>query len=284
MSLDANPRFCYLSPRAGARHAVAESCRNLACTGARPLAATNCLNFASPENPETMWQFSEVIEGMAEACRMFDTPITGGNVSFYNETNGRGIFPTPVMGVLGVLDRVADACPSAFRNEDDLVFLVGSTGADLGGSVYLEFRGLPLSGPCPEVDLEQERVLQRLLVEAVSDGLVHSAHDLSDGGLAVALAECCLVSGLGFDGKLSTVLRPDHFLFSETPGRVLVSIGPKMKQQFESRFARLGTMLLGQVAGNGRIELEINGTPRIDLNVHDLAETWHGGLERALAH
>ncbi len=280
MSLDANPRFCYLSPREGARHAVAESCRNVACTGARPLAATNCLNFASPENPEIMWQFAEVIEGIGEACRKFDTPITGGNVSFYNETRGQGILPTPVIGVVGVMDDVAKACPSAFRSAGDLVFLVGNTGADLGGSVFSELLDLPLAGPCPKIDLQHEKDLQESLIQAIAEGVLRSAHDLSDGGLGMALAESCLGSMLGFEGSLATPLRPDHFLFSETPGRVLVSVEEGKRSQFEARFDELKTTFLGRVVANPTVQLEMNGWLRLDLALRDMEDAWKTALGR----
>ena len=280
MSLDANPRFCYLSPREGARHAVAESCRNVACSGARPLAATNCLNFASPENPEIMWQFAEVVEGIAEACEKFDTPITGGNVSFYNETRGQGIFPTPVIGVMGVVDEVEKACPSAFQNAGDLVFLVGSTRAELGGSVYSELLGLPLAGPCPKIDLQHEKDLQDALIKAISADLLSSAHDVSDGGFGITLAESCLGSNLGFEGSVATSLRPDHFLFSETPGRVLVSIQEGNRQQFEARFQHLEITFLGKVVADPTVKLAINGQPRLDLGLREMKDAWQTALAK----
>ncbi len=228
MSLDGNGRYCYLSPREGARLAVAESCRNLSTVGALPVAATNCLNFGNPERPEIMAQLVEAIEGMGEACRFFDTPITGGNVSLYNETLGEGIYPTPVIGVVGVLKTGAPV-GTAFRQPGRTVMLLGGLGlADetrFGGTQYAKVILNQLWGLPPALDLDRERRVQEAIRELVNGGLVDSAHDLSDGGIAVGLAECSFGSHIGARLDLDSELRPDLLLFHEGPSRVLLSTG-----------------------------------------------------------
>ena len=227
MSLDGNGRYCYLSPREGAMLAVAESCRNLSTVGARPVAATNCLNFGNPERPEIMAQLVEAIEGMSEACRFFDTPITGGNVSLYNETLGEGIYPTPVVGIVGLLKTTAPA-GSAFRNVRRSLVLLGGLGAcdevRFGGTQYAKVILKQLWGLPPALDLDREKRVQDAIREIVSAGLAESAHDLSDGGLAVAVAESAFSSGaIGARIDLDSDLRPDLLLFHEGPSRILLS-------------------------------------------------------------
>ncbi len=207
LSTDGNGRWCYLSPRIGAMHAVAEAARNVACTGARPIAATNCLNFGNPEKPEVMWQFSEAIDGIAEACRALDTPITGGNVSFYNETLGKPIYPTPILGVLGLLEDADDALGSGFRNEGDLILLLDGAArvrvaffeqqAEFASSEYAKIVHGMVAGSPPAIDLAAEKRLIDCLVNLASERAIVSAHDVSDGGLAVTLAECCFTSEAG---------------------------------------------------------------------------------------
>jgi phosphoribosylformylglycinamidine synthase len=230
MSLDGNGRYCYLSPREGAMLAVAESCRNLSTVGALPVAATNCLNFGNPERPEIMAQLVEAIEGIGEACRYFDTPITGGNVSLYNETLGEGIYPTPVIGIVGLL-KTGPPVGIAFRNPARTVMLLGGFGASdekrFGSTQYAKVILGQLWGLPPALDMDREKRVQNAIREIVNEGLVESAHDLSDGGLAVALAECAF-GGVGAliildaDPRHSDG-RPDLLLFHEGPSRVLVS-------------------------------------------------------------
>jgi phosphoribosylformylglycinamidine synthase len=226
ISLDGNGRYCYLSPRGGAMLAVAESCRNVSTVGAVPVAATNCLNFGNPERPEIMAQLVEAIEGMAEACRFFDTPITGGNVSLYNETLGEGIYPTPVLGVVG-LKKTAVAAGIAFRHAGRAVMLLGGLGSTdevrFGSTQYAKTIVNRLWGLPPALDLAQEKRVQEAIREIVNAGLAESAHDLSDGGLAVALAECACSTNVGARIDLDSDLRPDLLLFHEGPSRVLVS-------------------------------------------------------------
>ncbi len=227
MSLDGNGRYCYLSPREGAILAVAESCRNLSTVGARPVAATNCLNFGNPERPEIMAQLVEAIEGMGEACRFFDTPITGGNVSLYNETLGGGIYPTPVIGIVGLM-KTAEPTGVAFRNAGRSVILLGGVGASddtrFGSTQYAKVIAKQLWGLPPALDWEREKRVQDAIREIVNEGLAESAHDLSDGGLAVTLTECSFgPAAIGAQIDLSSDLRPEVLLFHEGPSRVLLS-------------------------------------------------------------
>jgi phosphoribosylformylglycinamidine synthase len=227
MSLDGNGRYCYLSPREGAQLAVAECCRNLSTVGAEPVAATNCLNFGNPERPEIMAQLVEAIEGMAEACRFFGTPITGGNVSLYNETLGEGIYPTPVMGIVGLL-KTAAPVTIPFKSPGRAVVLLGGIGgcdeARFGGTGYAKEILKQLWGLPPALDLDREKRVQSAIREIVAAGLAESAHDLSDGGLAVALAECSFGSAeIGAAVDLDSDLRPEVLAFHEAPSRILIS-------------------------------------------------------------
>jgi phosphoribosylformylglycinamidine synthase II len=227
MALDGNGRYCYLSPREGARLAVAEACRNLSTAGARPLAATNCLNFGNPERPEIMAQLAEAIEGMAEACRFFDTPITGGNVSLYNETLGEGIYPTVVMGIVGTLN-TAPPMPIPFQNVGRTIMLVGGVGTSddtrFGSSQYVKEIVKDLWGLPPALDMEYEQRTHYAIRRMIDDGLIESAHDLSDGGFGVALAECCFgPAEIGAQIDLSSHLRPEVLMFHESPSRILIS-------------------------------------------------------------
>src|SRR5437764_8933346 len=195
MSLYGNGRYGYLDPHRGAMLGVAEAARNVACSGARPLAATNCLNFGNPERPGIMWQFAKAVEGIGAACRALDVPITGGNVSLYNETDGKAIYPTPTIGVVGLLEDVDRVLTRRFQESGDIVILLGEGRGELGGSEYLELAHGLVQGPPPAIDLRAERALQDLVVALASDRLIRSAHDCADGGLAVTLAECCFGSG-----------------------------------------------------------------------------------------
>lgn len=307
LTLDGNGRYCYLNPRAGARLAVAEACRNLVVTGALPIACTNCLNFASPEHPEVMWAFSEVIDGMAEACTIFETPVTGGNVSFYNETEGRGVYPTPVIGMLGVIEGVnyfpthhgnAERRPSSrsplpitpwFKSEGDLIVLLGRTGDDLGGSEYLAWIHGVVGGDVPALDLRQERAVQRACLAAIGEGIIKSAHDCSDGGLAIALVECCFSShrreAIGADIVLTTegVLSPISLLFSETPSRILVTIAPEDLAALE-RIARswhVPYTVLGRVGGT-HFRITVDGKRVINASIRELEAIWYNVLPEYL--
>src|SRR5215203_3392797 len=234
MTLDGNGRYCAANPREGVKLIVAEAARNVVCVGARPIAITNCLNFASPERPEVMWSFSEVIDGMAEACSALETPVVSGNVSFYNETEGRGILPTPVIGMVGLIEDVRRTISPGFKKDGDLIALLGTTRDDLSMSEYaVSVAGVTTSeivtaGQVPQLDLERELAVQKTCLEAAEAGLLLSAHDCSDGGLAVALAELCFSSlgreAIGANLDLTDTLAATTVLFSESPSRIIVSL------------------------------------------------------------
>ncbi|HEX6988633.1 MAG TPA: phosphoribosylformylglycinamidine synthase subunit PurL [Bacillota bacterium] len=278
VTVDGNGRLAWLDPDRGARLAVAEAARNVACTGARPLGLTNCLNFASPERPETMWAFSQVIDGMAAAARALDTPVTGGNVSFYNETLGRGVYPTPVVGMVGVIDDLQRVLTPGFKAPGDAVILLGPPAAGLAGSEYLRVIHGRVRGRPPLADLALERRLIELLLEANAAGLLRSAHDLSDGGAAVALAEACFAAApeaAGAEVTLPPAETAAGTLFGEGPSRVLVSTTPAdapalldLAGRAGVPAARIGT------SGGGRLRIHIGPVLAIDAPVEPLHQAW----------
>jgi phosphoribosylformylglycinamidine synthase len=287
MSLDGNGRYCFLDARAGAKLAVAEACRNVSATGAEPVAATNCLNFGSPETPETMWQFAETVAGMSEACRVLETPITGGNVSFYNETLGEPIYPTPVIGIVGVLDDARKAIGSRFLHDDRFVVLLGEFGdakdvVRFGSSEYAKTVLAAVWGLPPAIDLDFEKRVQACCREAVRAGLIESAHDASDGGIAVALAECCW-GGIGAPGIGAMVVLPGRVsataLFGETASRYLVSVARENWAALEASAASHGVPVR-RLGFTGGTRLEINGA--ISADVSELLATWETALEKLL--
>jgi len=225
---DCNGRYVYLDPRVGGRIAVAEAARNVACTGARPMAITNCLNFGNPTRPEVFFQFKEAVAGMGEACRALGTPVTGGNVSLYNESPSGAVYPTPVVGMVGLIDDLSHITRATFQRDSATILLLGDLGGELGGSEYLATIHGRVIGPPPRCDLEREKALIEVLLEAIRSGAVSSAHDCSDGGLAVALAECCISnpereSGAEIDLSSYSDLPDRAILFGESQGRVVVS-------------------------------------------------------------
>jgi phosphoribosylformylglycinamidine synthase len=224
LSTDGNGRYTRLDPYAGAQLALAEAYRNVAATGAVPVAVTDCLNFGSPEDPEVMWQFAEATRGLADACTVLQTPVTGGNVSFYNSTAGVPINPTPVVGVVGLLDDVARRTPMGFQEQGEVLLLLGETKDELGGSEWAWAMHRHLGGRPPQVDLAREKTLAEVLVAGSRDGMLSSAHDLSDGGLAQALVEAALKNGIGARVVLPEGLTPFVQLFSESAGRAIVTV------------------------------------------------------------
>jgi phosphoribosylformylglycinamidine synthase II len=287
MTLDSNARYCRVDPRAGARLIVAEACRNLVASGARPLALTNCLNFGSPERPEVMWQFSEVIDGMAEASKAFGTPVTGGNVSFYNETEGRGIFPTPVIGMVGLIEDCRHITTQWFKGEDRAIILLGETGNDLGASLYAcEWLG-GVVGRVPELDLDLERRVQEVCLKVIQEGLVESAHDCSDGGLAVAIAESCFSSyrrrAIGCQVDLEGVVSPAALLFAETPSRIVVSAADQNVDVIMSlaRERDVPASVIGRTKGE-RLSVKVNGDSIINRSVASVESAWRSVLPRLL--
>ena len=284
LASDCNGRYCLLDPYEGAKIAVAEAARNVAAVGAKPLATTDCLNFGNPERPETMWQFARAVDGIAEACEALGCPVVSGNVSFYNETAGRGIAPTPMIGMVGLIEDRSLICDAAFKNEGDVIILLGDTREELGGSEYLALvhgieRGLP-----PAVDLERERALGDALRELIGLRVLQSAHDLSDGGLAVALAECCFVRGeerlFGCNVELDGIgggLRRDALLFGESQGRALVSCLPENVAAVIETAESLGVPAarLGEVGNRGgRVRVSLYGEDLIDVDVEEAYRTW----------
>jgi phosphoribosylformylglycinamidine synthase len=288
MSVDGNARFVYLDPRAGTQLAVAEAARNVACTGAVPVGATNCLNFGNPERPEIMWQFAKAVEGIGVACRALDIPITGGNVSLYNETDGQAILPTPVIGVVGVLDQADRVLGRVFRSEGDVIVLLGEGHGELGGSEYLKTAHGAVLGRPPVLVLERERALQRLLVEAAAARVTRSAHDCAEGGLAITLAECCFDAGIGAEVSvpLSAGATPAAFadlatLFGESASRVIVSTAPARAQDLVrmAAAANVPAQLIGRTGGD-RIRIVVEGRTLIDESLDEAEQVWSTAIEK----
>jgi phosphoribosylformylglycinamidine synthase II len=303
LATDGNGRWCQLNPRLGAMHAVAEAARNVACSGARPIAATNCLNFGSPEKPEVMWQFSEVIDGLATACTELETPITGGNVSFYNETLGASIYPTPVIGILGVIEDAANVLKSGFRNRGDIIILLDglvapapvtvSTASARAAELVREFSSSEYSktiagivaGQPPAIDLAAEKRLQKCLLALASSHSIQSAHDLSDGGLAVTFAESCFAAPqLGAWMTLEHSAPAESFLFGERGARAVISIAAT---EFDgmlhlARQHGVAATEIGHVTSDGIFSIQYNGSAIIEESVEALRDIWSHSLERAL--
>ncbi|MBI4472092.1 MAG: phosphoribosylformylglycinamidine synthase II, partial [Acidobacteria bacterium] len=268
MSLDGPGYRAARNPREGAKLAVAEACRNIVCSGGRPLAATNCLNFGNPEHPEVMWQFSEVVDGMAEACRFFGTPITGGNVSFYNETFGENIYPTPVLGMVGLVEDISLVTTASFKDAGDSIVLIE-----------------PVNRLVGKVDLEDEMALQNVVSQAIRDRLVKSAHDVSEGGLAVALAECCYSSlhrgPIGAEVDVPSHLEVRKDLFGEMSSRVLLTTNTVAELRKRAGEAALVLHDLGKVGGN-RLVLNYEGDRVMDIALEELQTSWRQGLPKLL--
>jgi phosphoribosylformylglycinamidine synthase len=293
MTLDGNGRYCAANPREGAKLVVAEAARNVVCVGARPIAITNCLNFASPERAEVMWSFSEVIDGMAEACNTFDTPVVSGNVSFYNETEGRGILPTPVIGMVGLMEDVRRVITPGFKKEGDVIALLGTTQDDLANSEYAVSVGgvttaeIVANGVVPKLDLKQELAVQQTTLEAAEAGLLTSAHDCADGGLAVALAELCFSSlgrdAIGAEVELKGALSPTALLFSESPSRIVISFEPAGMESIRQIAAahNVPFEILGAVSGT-QLKIRFAGNELIQAEVAELESTWRNALYRSL--
>jgi phosphoribosylformylglycinamidine synthase len=292
MALDGNGRWCYLDPRLGAMHAVAEAARKVACGGATPIGATNCINFGNPEKPNIMWQFSQVIDGITKACEELDTPITGGNVSFYNETLGEGIYPTPVIGVVGILEDVHKAAKMHFAKPDRKIVLLRANEpgdavdaeSEFGSSEYAkEILGAVWGYP-PGLDLEKEATLQRALVALIQAGLVESAHDCADGGLAVALVESALPAGIGLRVKLpKQKLAQEFVLFAEDASRVVLSCDPAHLPRIQQVAEEYDVIVevLGET-GSDRVEIAAGDEPIISASIGELRNAYEGSLEKAL--
>ena len=292
ISVDGNGRYCYLDPKRGAMLAVAEAARNVACAGGKPLAATNCLNFGNPERPGIMWQFGQAVEGIGEACRALDTPITGGNVSLYNETDGKAIYPTPVIGVVGLLEHADRVVSRRFQSSGDTIVLLGKGRGELGGSEYLKVAHGVVRGLPPELDLEAERALQTLLVELASARLMRSAHDCSDGGLAVTLAECAFDSGgIGADVSIEALMVSKNAdtnraaaLFGESASRVVVSVaaGSTAEALERANAAGVSARVIGRTGGE-TLRIAVGGQAAVALAVAEAERAWWNAVEQYFA-
>ncbi len=277
VSTDCNGRYCYLDPYVGAQIAFAEAARNVACAGGRPAAITDCLNFGSPEKPEVFWAFHESVRGMSDACRAFEVPVISGNVSFYNESFGSPIYPTPTVGLVGVLQDASKRMTMHFKNAGDVVVLLGETADELGGSEYLSTVHGVIAGAPPALDLEEERAIHEALLAAIEAGLVRSAHDCSEGGVAVALAECAIAGALGATVALDDDLAPASSLFSETQGRIVVTCAEADAEALTDLFVSRGVAfsVIGEVGGD-RLVIE----EKIDTSIEELEAAWKPTLER----
>jgi phosphoribosylformylglycinamidine synthase len=292
MCLDGNARFVAVNPREGAKLNVAESARNIVCVGAKPIAVTNCLNFASPERPEVMWSFSEVIDGMKEACEAFETPVVSGNVSFYNETEGRGILPTPTIGMVGLIEDVRKIITQGFKSEGDLIALLGTTNDDLSVSEYaqtvlgISTDELIEAGKVPVIDLNLEKRVQETCLSLADQYLLKSAHDPSDGGLGVAIAESCFSSlnrkSIGAEIELkSENLSNEALLFSESPSRIVISFAPENLEKVKETLKDCPFEVIGKVSGEN-FRIIINDSEIISAGVSELENAWKSSLEKQL--
>ena len=290
LSVDGNGRFTYLDPYLGGMLAVAEAARNVACTGGEPIGATNNLNFGNPERPEIMWQFGEAVRGIGDACRALEVPITGGNVSLYNETEGRAIFPTPVLGVVGLIRNVMRTATRPFKQPGAAVLVLGDNRGELGGSEYLARLHGVVAGAPPVLDLGRERSLQRLIVQLVGEGLVQSAHDSAEGGLAVAVAECTFDSGgIGVQVDVAAAVPAGPYqaaatLFGESASRVVVSVAPEGVDAVLTAAAGAGVPVarIGETGGD-LIRLAVNGTVAVETPVASAELAWQTAIERRMA-
>ncbi|CAN5323066.1 phosphoribosylformylglycinamidine synthase subunit PurL [soil metagenome] len=292
MCLDGNGKFTAIDPRNGAKLAVAEAARNVVCVGAKPIAVTNCLNFASPERPEVMWAFSEVIDGIAEACTVFDTPVVSGNVSFYNETDGRGIIPTPVIGMVGLIEDTRKIITQGFKKDGDLIALLGETHDDLAASEFAQTvlgrstDELIGAGDVPRIDLSRELYVHQALLNMSDEMLLNSAHDCSDGGIAVAISECCFSSNgrkaVGAEIELTTSdLSTESLLFGESPSRIVISFDSEKLERVRELAADCPLQVIGRVGGSD-LRVSVNGNRCIDTPVSDLESLWNGAMAATL--
>ncbi len=278
LKTDCNARYVYLDPRLGAVHAVTEAARNIACVGGRPVAITNCLNFGNPYKPEVYYQFEQAVAGLTEACMEFETPVTGGNVSFYNESPNRTVYPTPVIGMLGIIDDAAKACRSAFKRRGDLVGVLGIPAKEMGGSEYLKIIHGVVAGRTPPVDYDYERGLHEFLIGNIGEGLINSAHDVSEGGLAAAIAECCIMDDERMLGARITVKRDDRTdfeYFGEGGGRVVVSFSAENVAKLEAAASRINIPfdVIGEV-GSDRLLID----DLINVDVKELSSIFYSVL------
>jgi phosphoribosylformylglycinamidine synthase len=283
MTVNCNSRYCYLDPYLGAQIVVAENARNIACSGARPLAVTDCLNFGNPEKPEIMWQFAEAVRGLSDACIAFDTPVVSGNVSLYNETKGEAIYPTPSVAMVGLLEDINMHCTQWFKNKGDMIVLLGENNDNMGGSEYLKIVHGELGAVPPALDIDLEKAVQKTCLNAIEAGIVESAHDCAEGGLAVALAESC-ISGknpLGATIELDgDAISPEALLFAEGQSRIILSLDKKHLDKLEDIACNCGAPLevIGEVGGETLLIDEL-----VNINIEDLKSTWNNAIEKRIS-
>ncbi len=283
LKTDCNGRYVYLNPREGAKAAVAESARNVVCTGAVPLAITNCLNFGNPYKPEMYWQFTEAIAGMGEACRFLDTPVTGGNVSFYNESPESAVYPTPTIGMLGLIEDLSHITRSYFSENGSVIYILGKDEEEIGGTEYLKTVHGMVKGDCPKLDLTKEKKLHDNLLFLIRSGWVLSAHDVSDGGAAVALAECCIMNqeeAIGAEISLPAGSREDFTFFSETQSRVIISVKPENTLVVEE-YLRSRNQEYIRAGVTGGKSLKING---YEFDLSDVSDRYFRSISRIMEH
>jgi phosphoribosylformylglycinamidine synthase len=274
MTTDCNSRYVYLDPEMGGKIAVAEAARNIICSGAEPLAITDNLNFGNPEKPEVFWQIEKAADGMSEACRILNTPVIGGNVSLYNETSGTAIYPTPVVGMVGLVTDLNHITTQHFKQNGDLIYLVGETKDEFGGSELQKLLNGKVFGKAPELNVALEKERQDQILAAIRAGVVQSAHDLSEGGLAVALAES-LFANEKLGATVEIEGNPVSSLFSETQSRFLLTV----KKEHQSEFERLVTAnLIGEVNESGKLQVLAEKTSVLEASVDQLKAAWKGAI------
>ena len=271
ITTDCNSRYIYLDPKVGGQIAVAEAARNIVCSGAKPLAITDGLNYGNPTNPEVFWQMSESIDGISEACLALETPVISGNVSMYNQSKDEAILPTPIIGMVGLIEHTKYVTPSHFQNNGDLVYLIGETFPEFGGSELQKIIAGKYSGKAPAIDLQVEAKRQNSLATAIREGLVVSAHDLSEGGLAVGLAES-LFKGQGLGAEVNVTGDATVALFSESQSRFLVTVKAENKESFEKLWTDASQ--IGSVTNDGKLTVSVNGESVIEDTVDELHKLW----------
>jgi phosphoribosylformylglycinamidine synthase len=279
---DCNSRYVYLNPKEGTKIAVAESARNIVCSGGVPLGITNCLNFGNPYKPEMYWQFAQAIEGMGEACRFFNTPVTGGNVSFYNESPNAAVYPTPTIGMVGLIENLEDITTSYFKNEGDLVYVLGNDNEETGGSEFLKLVHGKVAGDAPQIDLNIEKKLHDSVLSLIKNKLINSAHDVSEGGIISALSECCIIDEenlIGAEVNIPVKTRKDLSFFSESQSRVIVSVASSNKEVFEKLLKDMNQPFTAIGKTGGKV-LKINDDLSFDLN--KLADTYFNTISRIM--
>ena len=278
MKTDCNSRYVYLNPKEGTKIAVAESARNIVCSGGVPLGVTNCLNFGNPYKPEVYWQFAQAIAGMGEASRKFDTPVTGGNVSFYNESPEAAVYPTPTIGMVGLVEDLKHITTSYFKDEGDVIYLLGEDKEELGGSEYAKVIHNKVAGESPQINLDEEKKLQETLLNLIRKGLIKSAHDISEGGIVSALAECCIINQekqIGCDVEIPIKCRKDFSLFSESQSRIIISVSKEknLELEHELKLSNVKCTKLGVVTDSS---LKLKDL--FEVNVNELSDIYYNTI------